>query len=58
MGAGRGAVPVPLRAGAAAFWEPGERHAARTDTGMAAIVVETDTLGGDPEGIGPVSPQL
>jgi quercetin dioxygenase-like cupin family protein len=47
---------IPIRAGQAAFWEPGERHEAGTDVGMTAIVVETDALGGDPAAIGPMPP--
>jgi len=31
---------VPIKAGQAAFWEPGETHESGTDTGMKAIVVE------------------
>jgi quercetin dioxygenase-like cupin family protein len=31
---------MPITAGQAAFWEAGERHTSRTDTGMTAIVVE------------------
>lgn len=48
---------VPIRAGQAAFWEPGEGHEAGTDSGMVAIVVEGDILGGDPGAIGPVPPR-
>jgi quercetin dioxygenase-like cupin family protein len=36
---------VALRAGQAAFWEPGEYHEAGTDTGMTVIVVEGNALG-------------
>jgi quercetin dioxygenase-like cupin family protein len=53
---GEGAARVPIRAGQAAFWEPGEDHEAGTDVGMTAMVVETDTLGGDPMAIGPAPP--
>ena len=31
---------VPLATGRAAFWSAGEWHAARTDTGLTAVVVE------------------
>ena len=51
-----GSERIPIRAGQAAFWEPGERHEAGTDVGMTAIVVETDALGGDPAAIGPAPP--
>lgn len=54
---GEGPERVPIRTGQATFWEPGESHESGTDTGMVALVVETDTLGGDPEAIGPVPPQ-
>jgi quercetin dioxygenase-like cupin family protein len=47
---------VPVRTGQAAFWEPGERHAAGTDTGMVAMVVEGDVLAVRPEKLGPVGP--
>lgn len=33
-----------IHAGQAAFWSGGEWHAAGTDTGMTAVVVEADTL--------------
>jgi len=45
---------IAMKTGAAAFWEPGERHGAGTETGMMALVVEGDVLGGDPEDIGPM----
>lgn len=44
---------VPIETGEAVFWEPGERHGAGTETGMTAIVVEGDVLGGNPQDIGP-----
>lgn len=44
---------MPIRAGEAAFWEPGEEHEARTDGGMTAIVVEGDALRGDAGSLGP-----
>jgi quercetin dioxygenase-like cupin family protein len=53
---GEGAERVPIRAGQAAFWQPGECHEAGTDVGMTAIVVETEALGGDPMAIGPAPP--
>jgi hypothetical protein len=53
---GQGVERIPIRAGQAAFWEPGEGHEAGTDVGMTAIVVETDALGGDPAAIGPMPP--
>jgi quercetin dioxygenase-like cupin family protein len=51
-----GSERVPIGAGQAAFWQPGEGHEAGTDAGMTAIVVETDALGGDPAAIGPAPP--
>jgi quercetin dioxygenase-like cupin family protein len=51
-----GSERIPIRAGQAAFWQPGERHEAGTDVGMTAIVVETDALGDDPTAIGPMPP--
>jgi quercetin dioxygenase-like cupin family protein len=53
---GEGAERVPIRAGQAAFWQPGERHEAGTDVGMTAIVVETEALGGAPMAIGLAPP--
>jgi quercetin dioxygenase-like cupin family protein len=53
---GEGSERVPIRAGQAAFWQPGERHEAGTDVGMTALVVETDALGGDPAAIDPLPP--
>ncbi|MDQ2983743.1 MAG: cupin domain-containing protein [Actinomycetota bacterium] len=35
---------VPVAAGEAALWEPGEEHEAGTDVGMTAVVVEADQL--------------
>jgi quercetin dioxygenase-like cupin family protein len=35
---------IAISAGSAAFWEGGEWHAARTDTGMTAVVVEGEQL--------------
>ena len=34
----------PIRAGEAAQWDEGEEHETRTDTGLVAIVVESDSL--------------
>ena len=52
---GEGSEKVPIEAGQAAFWEPGEQHGVGTDSGMMAIVVETDLLSGNPEAIGPIA---
>ncbi|MEX0750220.1 MAG: cupin [Dehalococcoidia bacterium] len=38
---------TPIASGRAAFWGAGESHAAGTDTGMVAIVVEGNSLGPD-----------
>jgi hypothetical protein len=51
-----GSERIPIRAGQAAFWQPGERHEAGTDVGRTAIVVETEALGGDPMAISPAPP--
>ena len=45
---------VPIRAGEAALWEPGEHHGAGTEGGMTVIVIEGDVLGSDLEAIGPI----
>jgi quercetin dioxygenase-like cupin family protein len=45
-------VAVPIGAGEAALWQRDEEHAAGTDTGMTAIVVEGEALAGNPEDIG------
>ena len=37
---GDGGKRVPILAGQAAYWEPGELHESGTDDGMRAIVVE------------------
>jgi quercetin dioxygenase-like cupin family protein len=47
---------VQIRAGQAALWAPGEDHAAGTETGMVAIVVEGDAVAASPGDIGPVPP--
>jgi quercetin dioxygenase-like cupin family protein len=40
----QGSSKVAVAAGQAAFWQAGERHASGTDTGMAVIVIESETL--------------
>ena len=50
---GEGPERTPIHAGEAAFWGPREWHAAGTETGMVAIVVEGAVLGSDPGAIGP-----
>jgi len=35
---------VPIRAGEAVLWEAGEEHESRSDTGMTALVVESESL--------------
>jgi quercetin dioxygenase-like cupin family protein len=35
---------VPIQAGQAAFWESGEWHESGSDSGMTAIVIESETL--------------
>lgn len=35
---------VPIGVGGAAFWQAGENHAARTDTGLTALIIETDAF--------------
>ncbi|HET7577726.1 MAG TPA: cupin [Bacillales bacterium] len=42
-------VKVQLKAGQAAFWKKGEGHETVTETGMTAIVIESEGL--DPEQI-------
>lgn len=53
----RGEAPerTPIAAGTAVYWQPGEWHETGTDTGLVAIVVEGDVLGGDAGAIGPVA---
>lgn len=41
---GAGAERAPLAAGQAAFWEAGEWHAAGTESGLMAIVIEIEGL--------------
>ncbi len=45
---GQGAEPMPIRAGQAAFWTAGESHAAGTDAGMTAVVIEGEGLDPSP----------
>ena len=35
---------VPIRAGQAAFWEPGEEHESGTEQGMTALALEAEEL--------------
>ncbi len=35
---------VPIRAGEAVLWEAGEEHESQSDTGMTALVVESESL--------------
>jgi len=35
---------VPIRAGEAVAWEPGEEHESGSDEGMTALVVEAESL--------------
>ena len=53
---GSDGVRRDIRVGEAAYWGRGELHAAGTESGMTAIVLEGETLGTDPAGIGPVAP--
>lgn len=41
---GADGVRVPVRAGQAAFWEPGEEHESGTEQGMTALVLEAEAL--------------
>lgn len=36
--------PVPVKPGLAALWERGERHGAGSETGLVAVVLESDAL--------------
>ncbi|GAA4212952.1 hypothetical protein [Actinocatenispora rupis] len=38
--AGEDGAPVPVTAGQAAYWAPGERHTTGSDTGLTAIALE------------------
>jgi len=53
---GEGSGRIPVVAGQAVYWQPGEWHETGTDDGLVAIVVEGDALGGEPEAIGPAPP--
>ncbi len=35
---------LPIQAGQAAFWMPGEEHESGSDTGMTVLVIEGDTV--------------
>jgi quercetin dioxygenase-like cupin family protein len=35
---------VPIKAGQAAYWEPGETHESGTDEGMQAIIAHSDSF--------------
>lgn len=35
---------VPISTGGAAFWQAGENHAVRTDTGLTALIIESDAF--------------
>ena len=52
----RGEAPeqVPITTGQAAFWEAGEWHEAGSETGLTAIVIESEAL--DPEQFMPEAP--
>ena len=41
---GDGGERVPIKAGQAAFWEPGETHESGTDDGMKVIIVESSSF--------------
>jgi quercetin dioxygenase-like cupin family protein len=41
---GEGAIRTPIRAGQAVYWDRGEWHEASTDSGMTAIVIESEEL--------------
>lgn len=45
---------VPVQAGEAALWSPGEQHEAGSGTGMVAIVVEGSLLDAASEEVAPV----
>jgi quercetin dioxygenase-like cupin family protein len=49
--AGADGARVPLNAGEAAFWEPGEDHESGTERGMTALVLEADEM--DPAALMP-----
>jgi quercetin dioxygenase-like cupin family protein len=54
----RGEAPerVPIAAGRAAFWEAGEWHESGSETGMTAIVIESESL--DPVQFMPEAPDI
>ncbi len=35
---------VPISAGQAAYWEKGEQHASGTDSGLTAVIIESERL--------------
>lgn len=37
-------TPMSIKAGKAAFWEPGEAHESATERGMTALVLEAESL--------------
>lgn len=41
---GADGLRVPIRAGEAAFWEPGEAHESGSEQGMTALVLEAEAL--------------
>ncbi len=41
---GESSERIPIAAGRAAFWQKNEWHESSTDTGMMAIVIESETL--------------
>ncbi len=41
---GADGVRMPIRAGEAAFWEPGEGHESGSERGMTVMVLEAETL--------------
>ncbi|HKG26703.1 MAG TPA: hypothetical protein VKB09_13710 [Thermomicrobiales bacterium] len=45
--AGADAIPMRAGPGVAAFWAAGERHAAGTETGMRAVIIQAESL--DPD---------
>lgn len=42
--AGKDGVRMTLQAGQGAYWEPGEEHAAGTEAGLMAVVIESEEL--------------
>jgi hypothetical protein len=41
---GADGIAVPIQAGQAALWEPGEAHETTTRTGLTAIIVEVEAV--------------